>query len=564
MAFALSEDQFRCVICLDIFHNPISTPCGHNFCRGCIKRYWDTRHKSECPLCKEVFKTRPELRINIGLKDITEQFKKSIKGQPPYKPAPPKRPSNIGLRPKQHSKNDEVSCDICQGVAMMAVKSCFMCQLSYCENHLTPHLRDPVLTKHRLADPGTFVTSHLCRSHNKVLDRFCKRDQTPICAECREFDHKHHETNSIAKESKTVRIQMKTAEAEFQDMVKARLSKYKELNRSVEISEISKAQALEKIIQVVTHVTGVIEKNQASLIEEIEKKQAASDRRDEALLQELDREINELQRRRCELRHLEGSDDPLHLLQCFPSLGAPMSGRDWSAVPVQPSCHMGAVRSAFTKLVDVCQELENQLAAEEISDLNQYAVDVTLDPVTASGWLNLSADGKQVSLNPQLKKPPSPDDWRRFDSCVSVLGKQCFASGRHYWVVQVGDKTDWDLGVARESINRKGAITVRPDNGYWAICRRKGGSLNVCAGPSFPLRLQETPQKVGVFLDYEEGSVSFYDAEAKSHIYTYSGCDFPDPLYPYLNPCLHDNGRNTAPLVICPVEVQKPEATATL
>ncbi|XP_040035696.2 E3 ubiquitin-protein ligase TRIM21 [Gasterosteus aculeatus] len=564
MAFALSEEQFRCVICLDIFHNPVSTPCGHNFCRGCLKRYWDTRHKSECPLCKEVFKIRPELRINVGLKDITEQFKKSIKGQPAYKPAPPKRTQNTGLRQRQHSKTDEVPCDICQENSVMAVKSCFVCQLSYCEIHLTPHLRDPVLTMHSLADPGTFVTSHLCKSHKKVLDRFCKRDQTPICVECREFDHKHHETISIAKESKMVRIQMKTVEAEFRDMIKTRHSKYKEINSSVEISEMNKAQALERISQVVTNVISVIEENQASLIDEIEKKQGAAHRKDEALLQELGLEINELQRRRSELQHLESSDDPLHLLQCFPSLRAPIIGRDWSAVRVQPSGHMGVVRRAFTKLVDVFQELENKLAAEEISDFYQYAVDVTLDPVTASGWLSLSADGKQVSLSPQLKKPSPPEDWRRFDSCVSILGKQCFTSGRHYWVVQVGDKTDWDLGVARESINRKGAITVRPDSGYWAICRRKGGSLNVCAGPSFPLRLQETPQKVGVFLDYEEGSVSFYDAEAKSHIYTYSGCEFPEPVYPYLNPCLHDNGRNTAPLVICPVEVGRSEATATL
>lgn len=119
---------------------------------------------------------------------------------------------------------------------------------------------------------------------------------------------------------------------------------------------------------------------------------------------------------------------------------------------------------------------------------------------------------------------------------------------------QVGEKTDWDLGVARESINTKGAITVRPDCGFWAICRRKGGSLNACAGPLVTLHLQETPQRVGIFLDYEEGTVSFFNVEAKTHIYTYSGCAFTEPLYPYFNPCLQENGKNTAPLVICPIE----------
>lgn len=119
---------------------------------------------------------------------------------------------------------------------------------------------------------------------------------------------------------------------------------------------------------------------------------------------------------------------------------------------------------------------------------------------------------------------------------------------------QVGDKTDWDLGLARESITRKGTITMRPDTGYWAICRRKGGSLSACTSPSVALHLQENPQKVGVFLDYDEGLVAFYNEESKTHIYTYSGFTFTEPLYPYFNPCVQDNGKNTTPLIICPLE----------
>ncbi|KAK9524968.1 hypothetical protein VZT92_017324 [Zoarces viviparus] len=561
MAFALSEEQFRCVICLDIFHNPVSTPCGHNFCRGCIKHYWDMRHKSNCPLCKEAFKTRPELRINVGLKDITEQFKKSMKGQPPHKPAPPKISKTIGGSPRQTSF--DVPCDICQE-NILSVKSCVMCRKSYCEIHLTPHLRDPVLTMHRLTDPGTFVTSHLCVIHNKLLDKFCKSDQTLICGECREFEHKRHEIVSIEREGKRVRIHIKKTEAEFHEMVQDRQCKFEEITTSAQLRKINDEHEIQKSIEVVTRVISVIEKNQALLMGEIEEKQEAAKKAEEELLKELGQEVNELQRKRTELMHLEQSDDPLHLLQCFLPLSTPVFVKDWSQVRVHSASYTGPVRRAFTKLVDMCHELEDKLSAEEMSQAYQHAVDVTLDPVTASGWLCLSADGKQVSLSHQQKKASPPDDPRRFDSCVAVLGKQCFTSGRHYWMIQVGDKTDWDLGVARESINRKGVITVRPDSGYWAICRRKGGSLSACTGPSVTLRLQETPQKVGVFLDYEEGSVSFYDTEAKAHIYTYTCCDFAEPLYPYFNPCLHDNGRNTAPLIICPLDVEMSEASAAL
>ncbi|XP_042368396.1 E3 ubiquitin-protein ligase TRIM21-like [Plectropomus leopardus] len=551
MAFAMSVDQFRCSICLDIFRNPVSIPCGHNFCMTCIKRFWDIRHNSECPLCKEAFKPRPELRVNLGLRDITEEFKKTMTGKPAHKPRPPPRRS----LPNQSSITDDIFCDVCNDKQILANKSCLVCQVSYCEVHLTPHLRDPVLTTHRLTDPATFITSHLCRSHNTLLDMFCKREQMPVCMKCRERDHRHHELVPIAQESKRIRAQMKRVDAEYQQMVRARLKKLKEINTSVDLSKTNKEREIQTSIEVFSTVISVIEKNQALLFEEIDQKQQETQSVEVELISELEQEINELQRRRSELQHLEHTEDPLHLLQSFPSLSTPLSSRDWSMVRDQSDNYIGAVRRAFSKLVEVCHTLEKQLSAEEIRKTSQYAVDVTLDPVTASGWLCLSPDGKQVSLSLQQKKPCPPDDPRRFDACVSVLGKQSFTSGRHYWVVQVGDKTDWDLGVAKESINRKGAITVCPDSGYWAICRRKGGSLSACAGPSVTLQLYETPQKVGIFLDCEEGKVSFYDAEAKTHIYTYSECLFNEPLYPYLNPCLHDNGKNTAPLIICPVEV---------
>ncbi|XP_058479652.1 E3 ubiquitin-protein ligase TRIM39-like isoform X1 [Solea solea] len=546
MAPKLSEEQFRCSICLDIFNKPTSILCGHNFCLECLKHFWDTGHKYVCPLCKYTFKHRPELRINLVLKEITDGFKRSMKSRPTVK--------------KQRSVTD-VPCDVCSDDST-AVKSCVVCKKSFCETHLTPHLRDPVLTMHRLTDPGTFC--HLCRNHNKHLGKFCKDDQIPVCVKCTERDHKYHNIVPIEKESNKVKSQVKKTSAEYEQMIEARIKKHEEIKTSVERSRQQKAQEVQTSVQVFTKVISAIERNQALLIEEIEKKQEEAERRAEESVKELEQEIRELERRRSELQALENSDDPLYLLQMFPQMSSPLATRDWSVVTFHSDIHIGQVRKAFSQLVEVCQTLENKLLGDEVDKITQYAVNVTLDPATAAGWLSLSADKKKVSISNRPRKLLLPNEPRRFDSCVSVLGKQSFTSGRHYWVVQVGDKTDWDLGVARESINTKGAITVRPDCGFWAICRRKGGSLSACAGPSVTLNLQETPQKVGIFVDYEEGSVSFFDAEAKSHVYTYSGCTFTEPLYPYFNPCLHDNGKNTAPLVICPVEVYYPDHEAVL
>ncbi|KAM9718239.1 E3 ubiquitin-protein ligase TRIM39-like isoform 2-T2 [Menidia menidia] len=559
MASILSEEQFLCVICLESFTDPVSIPCGHNYCLRCIKHLWDIKTQTDCPLCKETFLRRPELRINVGLKDITEKFKRSLTEKSANRPVPAKRQTS-----RQSSKSEEIPCDVCHDHRATAVKSCLVCQASYCEVHLTPHLRDPVMTKHRLTDPATFAASHLCRNHNKPLDMFCKREQTPVCARCTETDHKHHQVVPIEKENRRIKGKMKTTQAEIQQMIQDRLRKTDEIQRSLELGRKNKEQEIQTSVQAATMVITAFERYQALLIEEIEQKHEAEERRAEELLCELEEETSELQRRYSELQHLEDTKDPLHLLQSFPCLSAPLSTNEWSEVRVHSDICIGTVRGTFSKLVDICKELEQKLSTEDVNKISKYAVDVTLDPATAAGWLVLSPDGKKVSVGAQQRRPPLPPDARRFDTCVAVLGKPSFSSGRRYWVVQVGDKTDWDLGVARESINRKGSITVRPANGYWAICRRKGGGLLACAGPSVTLNLHRLPQKVGIFLDYEEGSVSFYDAEAKTHIYTYGGCRFTEPLFPYFNPCLPDSGRNVAPLVVCPVEFGQAVQTVAL
>ncbi len=182
-------------------------------------------------------------------------------------------------------------------------------------------------------------------------------------------------------------------------------------------------------------------------------------------------------------------------------------------------------------------------------------MDVTLDPDTAHPDLILSDDGKQVRCGDIRQK--LSDKPERFDYCVCVLGKEGFSSGRFYFEVQVKGKTDWDLGVVRESINRKGPITARPRNGYWTVRLRNGNEYKACDDPSVSLSLRVKPQRVGVFVDYEEGLVSFYDVESSSHIYSFTAQSFTEKLYPLFSPFLNDGGKNSSPLIITPVNYNK-------
>lgn len=70
-----SEQELTCSICLDLFNQPVSTPCGHNFCQACIGGYWASSPISTCPLCKRQFDERPLLSVNKVFSAIADKYK---------------------------------------------------------------------------------------------------------------------------------------------------------------------------------------------------------------------------------------------------------------------------------------------------------------------------------------------------------------------------------------------------------------------------------------------------------------------------------------------------------
>ncbi|MBN3300523.1 A33 protein, partial [Amia calva] len=240
----------------------------------------------------------------------------------------------------------------------------------------------------------------------------------------------------------------------------------------------------------------------------------------------------------------------VELSRSYPSLCNPPQSKDWTDINFHNDSSERLHKAVTEIKARIKEELKKLEKREELDKGKQVSVDVTLDPNTAHPSLILSEDGKQVRLGD--KRQALPDNPERFNPVVSVLGKEGFSSGRHYWEVEVGEKTDWDLGVARESINRKGEIKLSPKNGYWTVWLRNGNEYQALADPSVLLPLSPKPRKVGVFVDYEGGQVSFYNVEARSHIYTFTDT-FTEKLYPYFSPSTNEGGKNAAPLIISPV-----------
>ncbi|XP_051755461.1 tripartite motif-containing protein 29-like [Ctenopharyngodon idella] len=159
-------DELASSVDLDVFTDPVFTEI-------CLKECLDKSQHCSCSLCKKRYSKRSDLQMN------TSQFV-----------------PNVGLR------KSEVLCDICDDGKMKALKSCLVCQASYCETHLEPHQRVLNLKKHKLMDPVDNIKDYICQKHERPLELLCKDDQTYICVFCTDGDHKTHNTVPLEEEGK--------------------------------------------------------------------------------------------------------------------------------------------------------------------------------------------------------------------------------------------------------------------------------------------------------------------------------------------------------------------------
>ncbi|XP_008413847.1 E3 ubiquitin-protein ligase TRIM39-like [Poecilia reticulata] len=474
-----SKDQFLCSICLDVFTDPVTTACGHNFCKTSIIQHWDGNVPCKCPLCNDNFASRPQLRVNTLFSEMIDQLRREASSSSEQQVAKPR----------------EVPCDVCTGPKLKALKSCLVCLTSYCQTHLEPHLIASRLKKHQLKEQVENLEDRMCLQHDRPLELFCRTDQTCVCLLCPVLNHKDHEFVPLKEESEEKKEELRKTEAQVQKMIQERRLMIQDIRKSVKISKDAADREKAGGVQVVTALMESAERGLKKLIKEIQDKRETTEKQAEDFIRDLEQEISELKKRSSEVKQLSWDEDPLHLLQSFSFLKAAPPTKTWTEVRVHPPSYEGTVVRAVTQIEQEIREKKLQKLTEaELKRVQRFAVDVTLDPDTAQPWLILSGDGKQV--NHENVRKNLPDNPERFSLCPCVLGQQSFSSGRFYFEVQVKGKTKWDLEVARESVTRKGNITLSPQNGFWTVVLRNGNKYKVFADPSVHLHLHPGPEKV--------------------------------------------------------------------
>lgn len=327
-------------------------------------------------------------------------------------------------------------------------------------------------------------------------------------------------------------------------MIQDRRLKVEEIRRWAAVSRTSAERHASASRRSFQALLQNLRRSQDLLLEDLQEQQRGAQRQADALLQELEQEIRQLDQTSQEVALPPASTSPRQPLPRIPT------SRDWAAVSVAPPPYGRKVASTLRELEEsLSKEKQQLLARSKLIRVQESSRDVSLDPDTANPFLVLSADRKRVhcgDVRQNLEEDP-----RRFQKACNVLGRPGCSAGRFYFQVQVEGLSSWDVGVARESVQRSGSVSASPENGFWTIGLRDRDHYKA---PGLRLRPPSRLRKVGVFVDYEAARVYFFDADSAHLLHQFDQCCFSERLRPFFSPGRASPNHNPPPsLVICPV-----------
>lgn len=518
------EEEVTCSICLDYLRDPVTIDCGHVFCRSCTA---DIRPVSggrpACPLCKKPFK-KENIRPVWQLASLVENIERlKVDGS-----------------------------------------------------------RQPGEAAQEQAD------ARLCERHREKLHYFCEDDGKLLCVMCRESrEHRPHSAVLVEKAAqphrekilnhlsilRRDRDKIQGFQAKGEADILAALKKLQDQRQCI-VAEFEQGhQFLREREQ---HLLGQLAKLEQELTEGREKFKT--------------RGVGELARLAQVISELEGKvqqpaaelmQDTRDFLNRYPRK------KFWIGKPIAR-----VVKKKTGEFSDKLQSLQRGLREFQgklLRDLEYKTVSVTLDPQSASGYLQLSEDWKCVTYSGLYQGAYLYP--QQFDCEPGVLGSKGFTWGKVYWEVEVeregwsededeGDEVeegeeeeeeeeagyrdgyeDWEtdedeeslgdeeeeaeeeeeeeevlesclVGVARDSVKRKGDLSLRPEDGVWAL-RLSSAGIWANTSPEAELFPALRPRRVGIALDYEGGTVTFTNAESQELIYTFTAT-FTRRLLPFL------------------------------
>ncbi|KAM5158150.1 E3 ubiquitin/ISG15 ligase TRIM25-like [Mantella aurantiaca] len=508
MASADLRAELECSVCLDIYTDPVTLKCGHNFCWVCIDRVLDTQGGSggySCPECRQKFQDRPTFQRNKALCNIAETFQSA--------------------EPCQEQSG--VFCTHCVDSPVPAVRSCLLCEVSLCDKHLRVHKKSP---EHILTDPTSSLESRKCSVHKKIMEYYCTEDGTCICVACTlAGEHRGHQVQMLdeasGKKKETLRNVLKklvtTSEA-----TEERVRSLQAHRRKVEEEATGDTERVTALFIDLRRRLEVLEKRALREISGRAKRDSMSI---VEMIQDLEIKKDKLSRKMHQIEELCNMTDPLTVLQESDTgdLCDTEDGDDEDRERHDKLLHDGGgldvARILHTGLSDIITEVNVYFPIQEDTD-------ILLDVNTAHKVLLISDDRKTVSRSQiNQNRPETPE---RFQDCAQVISSRSFSSGRHYWEMDVGGSDDWIVGMCYPSIGRRGEQSVIGKNKKsWGLYRNINQYGVRHDRKVILLPANVSSNRVRIDLDYEAERISFYDlCDQIRHLHTFT-TTFTEPLH---------------------------------
>ncbi|XP_051899827.1 zinc-binding protein A33-like [Pristis pectinata] len=372
-----------------------------------------------------------------------------------------------------------------------------------------------------------------CEQHHEELKLFCETDKKLICVICAAArEHREHRFSSIKEAVEACKVQMKSSveslTRKLQEMEHHQKLNMSGLREQSSILHLHITSEFAKMHQILT-------KKEERLLRELREEEERIQNTMEKNLRAIQENLHSTQRKLSKLQKQMNQEDGVMFLKEESRQQKRISDEEQAL----------SVADDVQQIAKFDHPFLFHAALREMFDaINQ--VSVTLDVETAGPLLEVSEDLKSVKWTGIRRI--LPDTGKRFTTWPYVLGSEAFTSGRHYWEVEVEGNWGWCLGVAAGSVERKREVKLRPETGLWAM-ERAGDEIYANTSPPSLLPADSIFGKVGVYLRYESGSVSFYSADTKTHLYTFTGNKFTEKLYPFFgtwdkNQCLRIRSRS--------------------
>ncbi|XP_073423551.1 E3 ubiquitin/ISG15 ligase TRIM25-like [Dendrobates tinctorius] len=520
MASADLRQELLCSICMNIYTDPVTLRCGHNFCQVCIDGVQDTEGgygEYPCPECRVTFRKWPPLQKNITLCNVVENV--------------------LSTQPHQEEITG-ICCTYCVDSPVLAVKSCLICEASLCDNHLKVHIK--ASADHVLTEPSTSLKTRKCSIHKKILEYYCTEDDACICVSCSLIgEHRGHKMESLDEASGKKKKKLRNVLQKLITKKEETEERVQSLEQRRRKAEEKAAEEVERVSALCTDIRRWVDDLEKKVLSEVSRREEQVSLSLSDVIQNLEIKKDKLSRKMRHIEELCNMTDPLTVLQepdtgdlCDPEeergdedTGGHNGGDE------DTGGHDGGDRGL--ELISHIYTLSAMIRDINVIFYVEDPADILLDVTTAGNNLLISDDLKTATWTEiRQNRPETAERFRDYQ----VMSRRGFTSGRHYWDVEIRRSVLWRVGMCYPSIERKGQQShIGDNNKSWCLY---GVFNNQCSVRhdcnEIPLPHQISNDRFRICLDYEVGQLSFYElCDPIRHLHTFTAA-FSEPLHAVL------------------------------